>query len=90
YVGLVAGRDPAVLRAEEPERYLDIGRAAPAEVMEAVFAEWRRPGSRCAGGLVWFLNDLAPGAGWGVIDAGGEPKSTYFALKRAFRPVHVG
>lgn len=90
YVGLVAGCDAATLRDGDPARYLDIGRAAPAEVMEAVFAEWRRPGSRCAGGLVWFLNDLAPGAGWGVIDAAGEPKSTYFALKRAFRPVHVG
>lgn len=90
YVGLIAGCDPATLRDDEPERYLDIGRAAPAEVMEAVFAEWRRSGSSCAGGLVWFLNDLAPGAGWGVIDAAGEPKSTYFALKRAFRPVHVG
>ncbi|MGL4287681.1 MAG: glycoside hydrolase family 2 protein, partial [Phreatobacter sp.] len=90
YVGILSGLDPAVLRASDPARYLDLGRAAPAEVMEAVFAEWRRPGSNCAGGLVWFLNDLAPGAGWGVIDAAGEPKSTYFALKRAFRPVHVG
>ncbi|QCI63692.1 glycosyl hydrolase 2 galactose-binding domain-containing protein [Phreatobacter stygius] len=90
YVGLLSGLDPAALRIDDPERYLALGRAAPAEVMEAVFAEWRRPGSSCAGGLVWFLNDLAPGAGWGVIDAAGEPKSTYFALKRAFRPVHVG
>lgn len=90
YVGLVAGLDPARLRAEDPERYLALGRAAPAELMEQVFAEWRRPGSTAAGGLVWFLNDLAPGAGWGVIDAAGEPKATYFALKRAFRPVHLG
>ena len=90
YVGQLAGLDPARLRAEEPARYLALGRAAPAELMEQVFAEWRRQGSPTAGGLVWFLNDLAPGAGWGVIDAAGEPKTTYFALKRAFRPVHVG
>lgn len=90
YAGLLAGVDPALLRAADPERYLALGRAAPAELMEQVFAEWRRAGSTAAGGLVWFLNDLAPGAGWGVIDAAGEPKATYFALKRAFGSVHVG
>lgn len=90
YVASLYGADPGALRHDSPERYLALGRAAPAELMEAVFAEWRRPGSSCRGGLVWFLNDIVRGAGWGVIDATGEPKTTFHALKRAFRPVHVG
>jgi beta-mannosidase len=38
---------------------------------------------------VWTLQDLAPGSGWGVIDAAGEPKPAWYALKRAFRPVQI-
>jgi len=90
YVRTLFGVDPVSLRREDPDRYLALGRAAPAELMEAVFAEWRRAGSRCGGGLVWFLNDIKPGAGWGVIDRLGQPKTTWHALKRAFRPIHVG
>lgn len=89
YVGLLYGVDPARLRGENPERYLALGRAASAACMEAVFAEWRRSRSPNAGGLVWFFRDLAPGPGWGVVDCLGRPKSIWYALKRAFRPVQV-
>jgi beta-mannosidase len=89
YVALLYGVDPAAMRAADPERYLELGRAAVAEVMEATFAEWRRARSPTAGGLVWFLRDLGPGTGWGVIDWTQTPKSGWYALKRAFRPVQV-
>jgi beta-mannosidase len=89
YVGLLYDVDPAALRTANPERYLELGRAAVAEVMEATFAEWRRARSPTAGGLVWFLRDLGPGTGWGVIDWTQAPKSGWYALKRAFRPVQV-
>lgn len=80
---------PSRLRREDPSRYLDYSRAVTAEVMEATFAEWRRSGSSCNGALVWTLQDLMPGAGWGVIDATGEPKPAWYGLKRAFRPVQL-
>ncbi len=89
YVATLYGADPARLRRDDPERYLALGRAAVAECMEATFAEWRRAQSRTMGGLVLSWRDLAPGAGWGVIAQDGLPKSAWYALKRAFRPVQV-
>ncbi len=89
YVATLYGADPQRLRVEDPERYLALGRAAVAECMEATFAEWRRVRSRTMGGLVLSWRDLAPGAGWGVIAQDGLPKSAWYALKRAFRPVKV-
>ncbi len=89
YLGLLYGRDPARLRREDPARYLDLSRAVVAEVMEATFAEWRRSQSTCNGALVWTFQDLLPGAGWGIVDATGLPKSAWHALCRAFRPVQV-
>jgi beta-mannosidase len=89
YLALLYGQDPARLRREDVDRYLAFSRAASAEVMEATFGEWRRPGSTSNGALVWTLKDLLPGAGWGLIDSTGRPKSVWYALKRAFRPVQV-
>lgn len=89
YMQRLYGCDPQALRRSDPERYLDLGRAAVAESMEATIGEWRRKGSQTRGAIVWFLKDLWPSPGWGVIDAHGEPKSAYFALKRAFRPIQL-
>jgi beta-mannosidase len=87
YVERLYGVDPAALRAADHERYVALGRAASGEVMAAAFGEWRRRRSPTRGALVWFLRDLWPGAGWGVIDANGEPKPCYYALRRALAPV---
>ena len=87
YTEALYGVDVHALRRDDPERFVAFARATSAEVMEATYAEWRREGSRTRGALVWFLRDLFDGAGWGVIDARGAPKSVYFALRRAFRPV---
>ena len=89
YLHLIYGIDPARLRREDPARYLDFSRAVTGEVMEATFGEWRRAGSSCHGALVWTLQDLLPGPGWGVIDATGAPKPVWYALKRAFRPLQL-
>lgn len=89
YLGLLYDCDPSRLRREDPARYLVLSRSVSGEVMEAAYSEWRRPQSTCNGALVWTLQDLMPGAGWGVIDATGLPKPAWHALRRAFRPVQV-
>jgi beta-mannosidase len=89
YLRSLYGVDVARLRYEDPERYLTLSRAVVADVMGAVFSEWRRKGSTCAGGIVWNLLDLRPGAGWGVIDVFGVPKSALHGLARVLQPVQA-
>ena len=82
YLALLYRCEPARLRAEDPERYLELSRAVGADLMELAFAEWRRPASSCRGALVWQLQDLQPGAGWGLIDALGRPKAAWHGMRR--------
>ena len=80
-------RCPAVdVRYSDAERYLDLGRAAVAEAVESTVREFRRPSSACAGLLVISQRDALPGPGWGLVDAFGRPKSSYYAFRRASRP----
>lgn len=81
--------DTARLRYEDPERYLELSRAVVADVMSEVFSEWRRAGSSCAGGIVWQLQDLRAGAGWGIVDALGVPKSALHGLAGVLQPVQI-
>lgn len=87
YVGSLFGVDPFQVRYADPERALELGRAANAVLMEAVFTEWRRPGSPCDGGLVLALSDLRAGAGWGLVDSAGRPKAPWYALRRVLAPL---
>jgi beta-mannosidase len=87
YVGELFGVDPVALRWTDPERWLDLGRAAVAECVAATFTEWRRPGSSCDGGLVLALHDLWPGPGWGLLDSAGRPKAPWWAMRRVLAPV---
>ena len=87
YVQRVFGIDPTALRFTDHDRYLELGRYATGEVMARTFGEWRRARSVTHGALIWFLQDLWPGAGWGVIDAHGRPKACWYALRRALASV---
>ncbi|HTR72327.1 MAG TPA: hypothetical protein VMG80_01920 [Solirubrobacteraceae bacterium] len=89
YLGLLFDVDPALLEGEDRERYVQLAKAATGEAMAEVFGEWRRAGSGCGGGLVLWLRDLSPGAGWGVIGSDGTPKPAYYDLKRALAPIAV-
>ncbi|MFZ6848656.1 glycosyl hydrolase 2 galactose-binding domain-containing protein [Undibacterium sp. RuRC25W] len=81
--------DPMRLRYAERERYQALARTTTGEVMAHTIHEWRRHGSSCHGALIWFWRDLWAGAGWGVIDALGQPKAAYYFLKRAMAPLSV-
>src|SRR6185369_5545532 len=83
YLRELFGVDPGELRRFDHERYLELSRAVSGEAMAAVFGEWRRAGSPCGGGLVLWLRDLVPGAGWGLVDAAGEPKRALRQLRPA-------
>jgi beta-mannosidase len=89
YLGLLFELDPGELRRYDHERYLELSRAVSGEAMAAVLGEWRRAGSPCGGGLVLWLRDLAPGAGWGLVDHSGAPKCAYHHLRRALAPTAV-
>ena len=89
YLRLLFGVDAGELRRVDHDRYLELSRAVSGEVMAEVFGEWRRSASQCGGGLVLWLRDLAPGAGWGVLDHRGMPKVVYHYLRRALAPIAV-
>jgi beta-mannosidase len=89
YLATLFQMDPLRLRYADFARYLDLSRAVSCVLMEQVFDEWRRVGSTCRGGLVWQWQDVAPGAGWGVIDSLGRRKPAWYALQRAFRTRQV-
>jgi beta-mannosidase len=86
YLKLLFGVDPVALRSQDVERYYALSRVVTGEVMKNVFAEWRRTGSSCGGGLIWFYKDLWPGAGWGIIDSENRSKAVYHYLRRAWAP----
>jgi beta-mannosidase len=89
YVGALLGCDPSGVRYADPDRYLDLGRAAVCVAVESTITELRRPGSTCRGALIFVLRDLWQGPGWGIIDSRGRPKSAYYAAKRSMSPVGV-
>ena len=86
YLAILFRVDPAALRRDDAARYLELSRAVTGEVMEQVYGEWRRAGSPCGGGLILWLRDLVAGAGWGVVDDRGRPKTAYHHLRRILAP----
>lgn len=81
--------DPVKLRSFDPERYIELSEIVTGEIMSQTFSEWRSVHSNNNGGLVWFMKDFWPGAGWGIIDSFGRPKAAYYFLKRAWQPLSI-
>jgi beta-mannosidase len=86
YVREFFGLDPLVVRYSDPERALDLTRAAVSEAMTVVLSDWRRRSSACEGALILCLQDWWPGAGWGLVDGLGRPKAPWYAVARVFAP----
>ncbi len=89
YVKQMLDEDPLAALYSDSERYLMLGRIVNGELMAQTFAEWRRAESPCRGALVWWFQDLWPGAGWGILDDRGKPKSVFYYLKRSLAPLAV-
>jgi beta-mannosidase len=89
YMALLFAVDPMKLRYANHERYLLLSKVTSGEVMAAAFNEWRSKASNCQGALIWFLRDLWPGAGWGVVDSLSNPKACYYYLKRILQPISL-
>jgi beta-mannosidase len=89
YAGTLFEVDLSAMWRNDHERALDLGRAAVAEVCAAAVAEWRRPGSSCAGMVFAALRDLRTGPGWGLIDRSGRPKAPWYAVRRCLTPIAV-
>ena len=90
YLELLFQVDPVRLRWSDNQRFLALGRVAVGEVMQRTYTEWRRRDSSCCGALIWFLRDLWPGAGWGIVDSDGRPKSALHYLRPILQPVALG
>ncbi len=89
YLAELFGPSAPGLRLSDPDRWVELSRAVSGEVMAHVFGDWRRQASPSGGGLVLWLRDLLPGAGWGLLDAGGNRKSASWPLARVLAPVAV-
>jgi beta-mannosidase len=86
YLQQLFGVEAMQLRYADHDRFLACSREVSAQLMSTAYAEWRRPDSACGGALIWFLRDLWDGAGWGIVDADGQPKAPWYALRRALQP----
>ncbi|GAB1822850.1 glycoside hydrolase family 2 protein [Herbidospora sp. RD11066] len=52
----------------------------------AAGVEWLRSRERCAGAVVWQLNDCWPVISWSAVDGRGIEKPLWYALRHAFAP----
>ncbi len=88
YLESLFGISAGSLRRQDPLGWLALGRAAVALVMQQVISGWRTDG-QCGGALILMLQDVVPGAGWGIVGHDGRPKSAWHALRSVCRPVQV-
>ncbi len=89
YTQHLFGLDPIELRRADSERASAVARATVATVFEDVLSEWRRPGSGCAGAIVFDGHDVGFGGGIGIVDGHGRPKAPWYVMRRLMQPVAV-
>jgi len=89
YLKAMFDHDAMELRYADKDRYIALSQVVSGEVMHAAYAFWQSSRSACNGALIWFLRDIAPGAGWGFIDSDGNAKPAWYFLKRAWSDLRV-
>ncbi len=53
---------------------------------EVAGTEWLRSRERCAGVVIWQINDCWPVLSWSAIDSAGIEKPMWYGLRRSFAP----
>lgn len=81
--------DPVQLRAQDPAGYAQRSRLLTGYLLSQAFHFWRSKASPCQGALTWWLNDLLPGAGWGLFDSDGGAKPALQGVASAWQAVQV-
>ena len=61
------------------------GATTSSALFVAGIVEWLRSRERCAGVVVWQLNDCWPAISWSAVDSAGIEKPLWHALRRSFR-----
>ncbi|MGA2820052.1 MAG: glycoside hydrolase family 2 TIM barrel-domain containing protein [Anaerolineales bacterium] len=83
YLGLEPGRDPIGVWIERSQAY-------QAELIKTHIEAFRRHKYRdINGALAFHFVDNYPGISWSIVDFWRSPKPAYFALQKAFQPIHV-
>lgn len=75
--------DPVSWEALSREEQLQAERLIAGQAVERTMTDLRRNASGCDGVVILSSRDLVLGAGWGLLDATGRPKSTWYAMRRA-------
>ncbi|MFZ5825457.1 MAG: glycoside hydrolase family 2 protein [Bacillota bacterium] len=68
------------------ESYIELSQRTQAASDSFAMRHYRSRAPRCAGSLVWQLNDIWPAVSWSLIDVKRRPKLSYWASKRAYAP----
>ena len=77
-------------RLDHLERQIDVLWTYQAELIQFHVEHLRRlRAAGCTGYVHFWLNDVAPQVGCGVLDMHRQPKGGYEALRRASEPLHV-
>ncbi|KAJ1326169.1 beta-mannosidase [Microdochium nivale] len=77
------------------EDYVYSTQLMQAECLSSCYRIWRREWAgvgkeRCAGVLVWQINDCWPVTSWAICDYYLRPKHAYHAIARELRPITIG
>ncbi|MEI6914553.1 MAG: glycoside hydrolase family 2 protein, partial [Armatimonadota bacterium] len=68
---------------------VEYSQMAHAETYGYVFENWRAQFPYKGGETVWTYNSHSPLSDWSIIDWFGQPKVTFYSVKRANEPIHV-